>query len=299
MALPLLALPTGAAALAGGVKTMAAGAAAKGAAAGGATSLLSSISKFIPFLGSAGDAFMQHRGQQMANRHNERMAQQQRDWQRQMWDLQNAYNHPSEQMARLKEAGLNPRMIYNTGASSAVGTAGDVKGYTRAEAKSTTAGLNAFSNIVQLKAVQAQTNNVEAQTKLTQQKALREAVETAIQGKRNRFENAMLQSNLEGLQLSNQETRGKTAVLREQYQLLRGTRKSKVDSAITEAKILAQKFRGEKLQNALRKWEVGLSKKGLTKNDSEIVRMMVSEDPQIVFKLGEMGLKTLTKALKF
>lgn len=31
------------------------------------------------------------------------------------WAMQNSYNHPSSQMARLREAGLNPNLVYGTG----------------------------------------------------------------------------------------------------------------------------------------------------------------------------------------
>lgn len=31
------------------------------------------------------------------------------------WAMQNSYNHPSSQMARLREAGLNPNMVYGSG----------------------------------------------------------------------------------------------------------------------------------------------------------------------------------------
>lgn len=34
---------------------------------------------------------------------------------RQAWDLQNAYNSPVQQMQRLKEAGLNPMLVYGSG----------------------------------------------------------------------------------------------------------------------------------------------------------------------------------------
>jgi hypothetical protein len=37
---------------------------------------------------------------------------------RKNWDLQNAYNHPVEQMKRLTEAGLNPALIYGGGSGS-------------------------------------------------------------------------------------------------------------------------------------------------------------------------------------
>ena len=31
-----------------------------------------------------------------------------------MWNKQNQYNHPLQQMARLQEAGLNPNLIYGS-----------------------------------------------------------------------------------------------------------------------------------------------------------------------------------------
>lgn len=40
-----------------------------------------------------------------------------------MWNKQNIYNSPVEQMNRLKEGGLNPRMIYGSSPSGASGMA--------------------------------------------------------------------------------------------------------------------------------------------------------------------------------
>lgn len=34
------------------------------------------------------------------------------------WNMQNAYNHPTQQMQRLKEAGLNPNLVYGGGATT-------------------------------------------------------------------------------------------------------------------------------------------------------------------------------------
>lgn len=46
-----------------------------------------------------------------------------RKWALEDWNRQNAYNHPSAQMSRLREAGLNPNMIYGTGTQAATGQA--------------------------------------------------------------------------------------------------------------------------------------------------------------------------------
>lgn len=52
------------------------------------------------------------------------MAKQQ-EYNKEIWDYQNAYNTPSEQMKRLSDAGLNPRLIYGSGSSSG-GIAGPI-----------------------------------------------------------------------------------------------------------------------------------------------------------------------------
>jgi hypothetical protein len=91
------------------------------------------------------------------NRANRRHAEKMMQWEvnanRQNWQLQNEYNHPKQQMQRLKEAGLNPNLVYGNGAvatggqiSSASGRSpqgqapqfdlgGIVSGYLDAEAK--------------------------------------------------------------------------------------------------------------------------------------------------------------------
>ena len=45
-------------------------------------------------------------------------AERQRQWQEYMWNKSNEYNSPSQQLARYKEAGLNPNLVFGQGASS-------------------------------------------------------------------------------------------------------------------------------------------------------------------------------------
>lgn len=52
------------------------------------------------------------------------MAQQQA-YNKEFWDYQNAYNTPTQQMARLKAAGLNPNLIYGGGSANS-GNAGPI-----------------------------------------------------------------------------------------------------------------------------------------------------------------------------
>jgi len=49
------------------------------------------------------------------NRARKRESQRQREWTESMWERQNAYNTPAMQMKRLREAGLNPALMYGQG----------------------------------------------------------------------------------------------------------------------------------------------------------------------------------------
>ncbi len=52
-----------------------------------------------------------------ANQQNMAEAQRNRDFQERMWNEQNAYNSPAEQVKRLEQAGLNPNLAYGTAGS--------------------------------------------------------------------------------------------------------------------------------------------------------------------------------------
>lgn len=67
---------------------------------------------------------MNYKINQMNNQFNERMAIQQRNWQENMWNKENAYNTASAQRQRLEEAGLNPYLMMNGGSSGIAQSAG-------------------------------------------------------------------------------------------------------------------------------------------------------------------------------
>ena len=67
---------------------------------------------------------MNYKINQMNNQFNERMAIQQRNWQENMWNKENAYNTASAQRQRLEEAGLNPYLMMNGGSAGVSQSAG-------------------------------------------------------------------------------------------------------------------------------------------------------------------------------
>ena len=67
---------------------------------------------------------MNYKINQMNNQFNERMAMQQRDFQENMWNKENAYNTASAQRQRLEEAGLNRYLMMNGGSAGVAQSAG-------------------------------------------------------------------------------------------------------------------------------------------------------------------------------
>lgn len=157
---------------------------------------------------TGGNALLNHfiGGLDMQNQQkwNEQQAQNQQQWNQQMqnqqwnqqvafWHMMNQYNSPQSQMARFKEAGLNPHLIYgqgNAGNAASIQTP-DVKGYTRAEASNHIRGLDVFGDFNRFQNIQAQTDNLESQSELASQNALLTAQKTAneaILGKRSELD---------------------------------------------------------------------------------------------------------------
>ncbi len=111
------------------------------------------------------------------NRKNREFALQQYERQRQdeleFWRMNNAYNHPSAQMARLRDSGLNPHLVYGKG------TVGNTSGAAHAPAAAKWQGnplqmdvSGALDQIYNLQAKGAQIDNMRAQNTLLEQEAL-------------------------------------------------------------------------------------------------------------------------------
>jgi hypothetical protein len=88
------------------------------------------------------------------------------------WNMQNAYNSPSQQMQRFKEAGLNPNLIYGQMTNSPVVRSTDQKAPDFVAPKlDTNMGANALMNYYSIKGTEAQIKQQEASTQLIQEQA--------------------------------------------------------------------------------------------------------------------------------
>lgn len=54
-------------------------------------------------------------GQSSANKTNVQLSKEAREWDLEMWNRQNQYNLPANQIKRLRDAGLNPNLAYGSG----------------------------------------------------------------------------------------------------------------------------------------------------------------------------------------
>lgn len=95
-----------------------------------------------------------------------------------MWKRNNAYNHPSEQMARLRKAGLNPNLMYGQGT---VGNSPSPPKSTPTRPTEFNA-LGALMQTQQTKMMEVQTDNLRAQNDLLQNDKLIKVMEAMLKG---------------------------------------------------------------------------------------------------------------------
>jgi len=103
----------------------------------------------------------------LGNQANKSMAEYQYQKDLEMWNRTNEYNSPQAQMARLKAAGLNPNLVYGTGATANTAPATMPKYQAPRMETVHDAGsqvMSTMSNYMDLKAKQAQIDNLQAQT---------------------------------------------------------------------------------------------------------------------------------------
>tara|TARA_B110000879_G_C11170990_1_gene513566 strand:- start:755 stop:1435 length:681 start_codon:yes stop_codon:yes gene_type:complete len=92
-----------------------------------------------------------------------------------MWDKTNAYNDPKAQMERLRQAGLNPNLVYGGSSGQTAGTANSLPGAKSPDIQNTDISPQLMSYIG-MKNTEAQTDNLRTQNGvLTADKILKTA----------------------------------------------------------------------------------------------------------------------------
>jgi len=117
--------------------------------------------------------------QWMQNRANRKMAEYTYSKDLEMWERQNAYNSPEQQMQRFKDAGLNPNLIYGQGNA---GNATTLPKYQKPDISIKAPQANVMGNLnmyQDLKNKKASEDVLQEQARLLSEKALTESVNRA------------------------------------------------------------------------------------------------------------------------
>lgn len=238
----------------------------------------------IPLIALAGTAlsgWLAHRGQKKANEQNKKAAATEAATNLENWNRANAYNDPSQQMARLQGANLNPRLVYGQSSGAASGNATDVKGYSREDNKSTMEGMSGFQDIAQSIQHQVQTDNVKAQTKVAEQDKLlrmqdilKRGVDTANATQDLKLKKGLEANNLEFMEHSVREQTAKANQAETQDTISSKSKQDQIDTYAQKLKHAIAQTTGQKQQNLINAVIFEMNSSGISFSDSYFVRQM-------------------------
>ncbi len=212
-------------------------------------------------------------------------------------------------MARYKEAGLNPHLIYGQGNSGNASTiqnpsaakaeaikTQDVKPYSQAQVQSVTKGMDAFGDTQRFKNLQAQTDNLKAQENVIEQDALLKAQQTAqtalsvTHGKLNygvakelretsvdaaKINLEQQKQNIRKTDQGMDHTGLKMQRDKLENQIQQDMRNPRVQQAYANVQSTLSNTRGQNLSSELKQEQLKLRKLGLQDSDAIIWRALV------------------------
>jgi len=197
------------------------------------------------------------------------------------WHRQNAYNDPQEQMRRLKEAGLNPNLVYG-GSPGQVSGSADSIGVHKTEKPNIE-----FPNLLQNNIMRAQLNNTRAQTDnlgmqsevIAQDAALRAAqtVETLARVRKTNLENrqfaALLQTSIDAAKFNLEKSKtdnvlniGRFGIEKTKLEMEQTKLPVELEKMAEEIKSIKATTTGTDLTNQLKTMENELAKLGIYPN---------------------------------
>ncbi len=195
------------------------------------------------------------------------------------WRQQNEYNSPVAQMKCLREAGLNPNLIYGQSASGATGQAERIAPAKAAEYKfeSPLRNITSFSDVRQKEAT---SDNLKVQKTVLTQEAILKAAQTgkvlsegSSAATKAKVDKALLDTSVdaskENLRQMELGTIGKQLDNTFKSQTIKNRVKD-INYRVQNAK---ETLKGQKLLNALRSLERDLKQIGIERNDPWYLRI--------------------------
>lgn len=196
------------------------------------------------------------------------------------WAIQNAYNHPSAQMSRLRDAGLNPNLIYGSSPQSASGNSSQIAPV-KAEPYNVENPLRELNNIVGASRTSQQVDNLRTQnTVLTQDAILRtfqaqnEANKLPLTKAQGEIAKELTTTQLQALSADVKLREQQTIQAQLDNSFKSQALKDNVKRIFYEAQNLKMSLEGKKLDNQLKRLERDLKELGIEKNDPWYFRVL-------------------------
>jgi len=213
------------------------------------------------------------------------------EYNRQLWDYQNAYNTPQAQMQRFKDAGLNPNLIYGGGSASA-GNAGPIQSLdvpSREAARGEVPDLGMRHLITRQMDAQyaATTQNIESQ----RTKAALTEVQTSLENLKLMREHARV-GNYKKLAQAEVDT-AEYAALRSQELFQNEKSKGNLMDQMYHYRQQSnpQSVEGQKLENEFKTNRNELAKHGIYSSDHPAFRILIQAAKRQGIDLGELLMK--------
>lgn len=208
------------------------------------------------------------------------------------WNLQNAYNTPQQQMHRLQQAGLNPRLIYGSG-SSAPNMGGPLDPATAPvrEALDVSKKLPDLLQYYQVRQMDAQWKQTTAQTELMQKNAALKDLETGLKNL------ALMKEKIrsEGYKgvVEAEQNMQKWVSLRSEELLINEARKG--ENLVRQGNLMDQlgtmrdkQMTSLDLDNAFKVHRNELAKLGIYSSDHPAFRVLIQAAKRMNIDLGEL-----------
>lgn len=175
------------------------------------------------------------------------------------WNMQNAYNSPEAQMARLKAAGLNPNLVYGNGAdatASQMPRQSDTGSY-KPQSTPIDMNTNVMGAYFDAQVKQAQVDNMAAQKTLLDQQAIHEALKalntvanTKSTEANTETTNALRQSSLDALRASINKMQTETVISSNQESRNQQLHSGNLELQNANLAKIAQDISTQKIQNS-------------------------------------------------
>lgn len=197
-----------------------------------------------------------------------------RRFNRQMWELQNRYNHPVQQMARLQEAGLNPRLIYGSSPGGAAGNAGAIPAGKAPDYK--ISGANAVAAYQNARMVTAQTQNLNQMRKLN----MARTIDAIASGQTKKFNLNLRKkaeaSLLKGLFAESDQKRAQADKALQELDILNQQEKDLVAEAAVRVENLRKEGQIKDKDLLYATWRAEMAGKGVNVNDPVLLRTILT-----------------------